>query len=162
MKYITTLAVVAALSACDTTTSTSTNQVANPAENASVAANPAPKKPTFANRGLVGKRPEWKTALFKTPDQQFGNLTYFAMSKIALGASAQCGVPIDFVYFDWARGIGRRAIFQDRNVARARARQATEQFIKDYGPFDKNNPQLMCRAIERNKADRTLLGAMFF
>ncbi|MEP6017504.1 MAG: hypothetical protein ABJ251_03345 [Paracoccaceae bacterium] len=84
------------------------------------------------------------------------------MSKIALGASAQCGVPIDFVYFDWARGIGRRAIFQDKNVARARARQATEQFIKDYGPFDKNDPQLMCRAIERNKADRTLLGAMFF
>ncbi|WP_299649625.1 hypothetical protein [uncultured Tateyamaria sp.] len=159
------LAVVSAtiaLSACDATAPQTQNTEAVSQTPVATPQSQVRNKPTFANRGFRIQRSDWKNAHFEMPNKQYGNITYFAFTRLALVASAECGVPLDYLYFDRAAAIGRRAIFQDKQAREATAKAQLDAFKQEYGPFDPNDPTLLCRAVERNKADRTLFGALFF
>lgn len=164
MKKITILVSIAlALGACDATVEQAGSSSADAQPPAAATAAPAARaRPSFANRGFRASRPAWKNAHFETPDQQYGNFTYFTFSRLALVASAQCNVPLDAVYFESAQAIGRRAVFQNKAAREARAKAEVEKFDQAYGPFDPDDPSKLCQAVERNKADQTLFGALFF
>lgn len=159
-KVIAAVSVAITLAACDAPVQQT--QTAAPEAPAAEPQAKDRKRPTFANRGFIPKSVDWKNAHFQMPNQQYGNFTYFTFSRLALAASAECNVPLDAFYFERAAAIGRRSVFQDKQAREAVATAQVKKFQQDYGPFDPNDSALLCRAVERNKADKTLFGALFF
>lgn len=167
MKY--TLAILAlALTACNTTTENTSPEAGasveatRPSGELLASTMVSNKTPAYANTGLFMKTEDWKDKHFENPNKLYGNVTYFYFSTLAKVASAECGLALDAHYVSMADAIGRRAIFQNKEAGRAKAKQVDAKFIEEYGPFDKNSPKSMCPAMQKNIAEQTLLGALFF
>ncbi|MEP0962285.1 MAG: hypothetical protein ABJQ70_21330 [Roseobacter sp.] len=116
-------------------------------------------EPIYANRVVFPERQEWKTDHFRQTNATNGDLTYFMLVPIAQLASAKCRLPLDFYYLKQARNVGSRAIFRNKEDREARSKAFFDDFEKRYGPLSDDR---ICNVIERNKQEKTLLGALFY
>lgn len=160
-KLLFAVCAAASVAACDVTEGT-TSQTPDTAASKVSAPEPAKEKPTFANRGLFAERQGWKDAHFATPNETYGNLTFYYLTRLSWVASAKCGVQLDHFYHDWALGVGRRAVFRNKTAREARTAKFVSEFEGHYGPFSDDSPAKLCDAVRKNKSEKTLFGALFY
>ncbi|MEO0379889.1 MAG: hypothetical protein AAF252_06430 [Pseudomonadota bacterium] len=114
-------------------------------------------KPQFYHQGTT----EWKEPHFKTPNRQYGNLSYAFFHRMALSASKTCGLTLDYLYMTYADGYGNRAVFQGKHALEGKAKATIDAWVQKYESVDFSSDAEFCAVMEQNKKDKTLLGALF-